>query len=96
MRTIAYVTLLFLPGALIAAIFGMNFFQFDAETHQVLIAKSFWYYWAFTIPITIAVVGFWNVWNFREKRKDVSFEKDVNFSGGSMRVEDVDVGGRIA
>ena len=62
----------------------------------MLIAKSFWYYWAFTIPITIAVVGFWNVWNFREKRKDVSFEKDVNFSGGSMRVEDVDVGGRIA
>ena len=73
----------------------MNFFDFDSETHEVVIARSFWYYWAFTIPITFAVVGFWNVWNFREKRRDVRLGKDVNFLGGSMHVGDVELGDRI-
>ncbi|KAF2789574.1 hypothetical protein K505DRAFT_210879, partial [Melanomma pulvis-pyrius CBS 109.77] len=59
MRTIAYVTLLFLPGALIATIFGMNFFQFDPTTSKVVVAKTFWHYWAVTIPITILVIIVW-------------------------------------
>jgi Mg2+ and Co2+ transporter CorA len=69
MRTIAYVTLLFLPGALTAAIFGMNFFQFEPASNTVQVANTFWQYWAVTIPFTMLVVAVWNIWNFYEKKK---------------------------
>lgn len=73
MRTIAYVTLLLLPGALISSIFGMNFFQYD-ETNGLKVAKTFWQYWAITVPVTLLVIGVWNVWNYNEKKKDVTDE----------------------
>lgn len=92
MRTIAYVTLVLLPGALIAAIFGMNFFQFDPLTHEVLVAKTFWYYWVVTIPVTIVVVAFWNVWNFSEKKKRVGNDKEISIldeklHGGELHMD---------
>ncbi|PVI04527.1 hypothetical protein DM02DRAFT_668951 [Periconia macrospinosa] len=71
MRTIAYVTLLFLPGALVASIFGMNFFEFEEASRKVVTAESFWMYWAITIPFTGLVVAVWGVWNVFEKRKEV-------------------------
>jgi Mg2+ and Co2+ transporter CorA len=76
-RTIAYVTLVFLPGAFISAIFGMNFFTFDASTRSLVVADSFWQYWAVTIPVTISVVLLWNFWVWMEK-KDWVGEKDGN------------------
>ncbi|CAI6337532.1 unnamed protein product [Periconia digitata] len=77
MRTIAYVTLVFLPGALIASIFGMNFFEFDSASNTVVVASSFWKYWAITIPFTLLVVAVWNVWNWFEKRKEFAGLRDV-------------------
>lgn len=79
MRTIAYVTLLLLPGAVISSIFGMNFFQYD-ETNGLKVAKTFWQYWAITVPVTLLVIGVWNVWNYNEKKKDVTDEL-VTWSG---------------
>ncbi|KAF2745861.1 hypothetical protein M011DRAFT_446485 [Sporormia fimetaria CBS 119925] len=73
-RTIAYVTLVLLPGAIVSSIFGMNFFQFDEGSGTVLVARTFWWYWAVTIPVTLGVVGLWNVWNFREKRRGLGKE----------------------
>jgi Mg2+ and Co2+ transporter CorA len=39
-RTIAYVTLVLLPGAFISSIFGMNFFTFDTQKRTLVVAKS--------------------------------------------------------
>lgn len=77
MRTIAYVTLLFLPGALIASIFGMNFFDLDSESNTLLVADTFWKYWAITIPFTVVVIAVWNIWNMFEKRKEIAVAKDI-------------------
>ena len=90
MRTIAYVTLIFLPGAFIAAVFGMSFFQFDPTTGKVIVAKTFWQYWAITLPVTLLVIAVWNVWNFNEKKKGIEAGKEallnqrLNVSGPDM------------
>ncbi|KAF2751415.1 hypothetical protein M011DRAFT_113649 [Sporormia fimetaria CBS 119925] len=68
-RTIAYVTLVFLPGAFVSSIFGMNFFDYEAETSRLRVSASFWQYWAITVPVTLCVLLLWNVWVWREKRK---------------------------
>ena len=69
MRTIAYVTLIVLPGAFVAAIFGMNFFLFDSERKTLVVADTFWQYWAVTVPLTVFVLIIWNIWVHIEKRK---------------------------
>jgi Mg2+ and Co2+ transporter CorA len=51
-RTIAYVTLVLLLPSLIATIFGMKFFVLDDQTGSLIVAKTFWQYWAVTIPVT--------------------------------------------
>ncbi|KAF2465709.1 uncharacterized protein BDR25DRAFT_345913 [Lindgomyces ingoldianus] len=79
MRTIAYVTLLLLPGTFIAAIFGMNFFQFDTSTRQLIVAKSLWQYFAFAVPVTVLTVAIWNYWVRWEKSR----EGDINSASGA-------------
>jgi hypothetical protein len=88
MRTIAYVTLVFLPGALVAAIFGMNFFQFDPETRKLVVGRNFWHYLAITLPVTILVVGVWNAWNFSEKRKGTWFDKHMSTLNQKLQLDD--------
>ncbi|KAF2873767.1 hypothetical protein BDV95DRAFT_666813 [Massariosphaeria phaeospora] len=89
MRTIAYVTLLFLPGAFIAAIFGMNFFQFDPQTRELIIAKSFWQFWALVISVTILVIVIWNVWVYLEKKAETDFRKKKGF-GEELQIGESD------
>lgn len=96
MRTIAYVTLVFLPGAFIATIFGMNFFLFDPNTRKLVIAHSFWQYWAVTIPVTAFVLGLWNYWVYVEKRDGDQKENEArtpyevgNIGGLEMSVGDI-------
>lgn len=80
MRTIAYVTLLFLPGALVATIFGMNFFQFESTSNELIVAATFWQYWAISIPFTIVVIAVWNIWNYYEKKKGFAIDEKVIMS----------------
>lgn len=79
MRTIAYVTLVFLPGAFVAAIFGMNLFVFDSETKSLIVAKDFWLYWAVTIPVTIFILLLWNYWVWVEKREGQGNRNEAQF-----------------
>ncbi|KAF2001519.1 hypothetical protein P154DRAFT_164410 [Amniculicola lignicola CBS 123094] len=69
MRTIAYVTLIFLPGAFIATIFGTNFFALDPKTGALITAPSFWYFWAIAIPLTIFILLVWNYWVYCERKE---------------------------
>ncbi|ORY05178.1 hypothetical protein BCR34DRAFT_48884 [Clohesyomyces aquaticus] len=76
MRTIAYVTLVLLPGTFIAAIFGMNFFQFDTPSRTLIVAKSIWQYFVIAIPITIITIIIWNYWVRLETKKDARLTGD--------------------
>jgi Mg2+ and Co2+ transporter CorA len=58
MKTIAVMTMLFLPGTFFAALFALPQLQW---TESKVIQKSFWIYWAFTIPVTALVFVVWNI-----------------------------------
>ena len=60
MKTIAIMTMLFLPATFYAALFGMP--SFDWEKPGVIQTK-FWLYWAFAIPTTVLVFFVWAVMN---------------------------------
>ena len=72
MKTLAFITALFLPGTYIATLFSMSMFQWQASPSGSLSSSSaspadtlsnkFWIYWATTIPLTIAVIIGWRLW----------------------------------
>ncbi len=79
MRSIAIVTMLFLPGAYIAVgipvlvlnsifltlqtLFSMNMFDWQAQGDEKVLSGNFWVYWAVTLPVTAIVLAVWAVWS---------------------------------
>lgn len=73
MKTLAFITALFLPGTYIATLFSMSMFEWRASSSDSpssstsssssnTLSTSFWIYWATTIPLTIAVIIGWRLW----------------------------------
>ncbi|KAH6867302.1 hypothetical protein B0T10DRAFT_573012, partial [Thelonectria olida] len=62
MRTIAVVTLIFLPTTFVSAVFSTSFFDFDARTGAWAISDRFWVFWAISIPLTGLSVSIWFFW----------------------------------
>ncbi|GKU07179.1 hypothetical protein FLAG1_10102 [Fusarium langsethiae] len=62
MKTIAFVTLAFLPGTFISALFSMSFFNVDDDTGEWSVSKKIWMYWAIAIPVTLLTSGLWLLW----------------------------------
>lgn len=56
MKTIAVMTMGFLPATFWAALFSVPSLHWDEPT---VISTRFWVYWAFTIPTTISVFLAW-------------------------------------
>ena len=63
MTTIAILTIIFLPGAFVAALFSMNMFNWDAGAGEPVVSSRFKYYWAVTVPLTIVVIMVWIITN---------------------------------
>ncbi|KAJ5163014.1 uncharacterized protein N7500_004844 [Penicillium coprophilum] len=61
MKTIAFVTLTFLPPTFICAIFSMSFFDFGGDSGWTM-SNKFWVYWVFAIPTTILTTLVWTYW----------------------------------
>jgi len=67
MITIAAVTMLFLPGAFVSAIFSMVFFSYDGS--GLVVSDKWWLFPTVTIPLTAVVFGVWLFWQrLRVKR----------------------------
>ncbi|KAI0402420.1 hypothetical protein F4802DRAFT_368308 [Xylaria palmicola] len=62
MKSIAVVTLTFLPPTFISAIFSMSFFNFSPESGWS-ISREFWLYWVFAVPTTVVVL----LWYHRQR-----------------------------
>ncbi|KAI1116609.1 hypothetical protein F5Y14DRAFT_48744 [Nemania sp. NC0429] len=58
MKSIAFVTLTFLPPTFVCAIFSMSFFDYSADAGWA-ISDKFWLYWAFAVPTTLLTVAAW-------------------------------------
>ncbi|KAK3305224.1 uncharacterized protein B0T15DRAFT_502366 [Chaetomium strumarium] len=56
MKTIAVMTMAFLPATFFAALFAVPSLQWDQST---VVQDNFWVYWAFTAPTTVLVFLIW-------------------------------------
>ncbi|OMP81793.1 hypothetical protein BK809_0006101 [Diplodia seriata] len=66
MKTIAVMTLIYLPGSYIATIFGMNFFNFSSSG-GLEVSDMFWLYWVLMVALTLVTVGTWMMWQGRNR-----------------------------
>jgi hypothetical protein len=58
MKTIAFMTMAFLPATFFAALFALPLFDWSASP---VIQKRFWVYWATTLPVTLLVFIIWYI-----------------------------------
>lgn len=71
----------------------MNFFSFDSQTRSVVVAPSFWHYWAITIPVTIGVVLLWNFWVWCEKRYSIApGDDELRYPLGGTLINEIGTG----
>ncbi|KAL8971540.1 MAG: hypothetical protein Q9197_003223 [Variospora fuerteventurae] len=72
MITMAAVTMVFLPGTFVSAIFSMAFFNAgtDAGGRATLeVSPLWWYFPTIAIPLTILVFSVWDVWRRKRQAK---------------------------
>ena len=85
MKTISLLGAIFFPGAYLASVFSMTFFNF--QNSGPIVSGQFWIYWAVTIPVTVVIVAIWHVW---EKRREAKYNKeDTDLEKGSEDMERV-------
>ncbi|KAK3708963.1 hypothetical protein LTR37_011127 [Vermiconidia calcicola] len=99
LRAIQVMTAIFLPPSLISSLFGMGFFNTEAEDDGksssgvgFAIARQWWWYLAVTLPVTLLVLALvcreWISWHPRKKRfvwkRRPSTEADLE--GGLIKV----------
>ncbi|ESZ98006.1 hypothetical protein SBOR_1619 [Sclerotinia borealis F-4128] len=84
MKTISLLSAIFFPGVYLASVFSMTFFNFQNDGTPA-VSKSFWLYWAVTIPCTMIIVGWWYVWEKKRERR-YSLE-DIDLERGSDDME---------
>ena len=70
MKTLAAVTVVFLPSTFVAALFSTPLFHWSPENSgNSLVSKQFWIFWATSIPLTILTLGAWFIWiRFKSSR----------------------------
>ncbi|KAF6838480.1 hypothetical protein CMUS01_04608 [Colletotrichum musicola] len=62
MKTVAFLTLLFLPATFVSAVFSTTFFDFDSAAGEWIVSDKFWVYWVVAVPITIVTALMWYYW----------------------------------
>ncbi|KAL4737204.1 hypothetical protein BDV11DRAFT_216836 [Aspergillus similis] len=62
MATIAFVTLVFLPITTVSTVFGSQFFNTAPDNNSIEVSKDFWIFWVVSIPLTLAVLLGWSLW----------------------------------
>jgi hypothetical protein len=90
MRTLATMSILFLPGTFIAvgsrsdlsksansvkSFFSMSMFDWNAPKGMRVLSDRFWIYWAVTVPFTLLVLTIWIIW-YKWHRKHESKSKN--------------------
>ena len=61
MRTIAALTMVFLPGAYISGLFGMAFFNLT-DNGDFVVSQTVWIYVVITVQLTLMTFALWLAW----------------------------------
>ncbi|TGJ84137.1 hypothetical protein E0Z10_g4623 [Xylaria hypoxylon] len=84
MKTLAFLTALFLPGTFVATIFSTDFFNW--QDSGMVVSGLFWVFWAWAVPLTIVIAVGWRLWwSFEKNRFDEDVEAEINASNGDMK-----------
>jgi hypothetical protein len=78
MKTVAMVTMAFLPGTFVASFFAMPMLNWDAKVYNEIVSPRFWIYWMVTVPLTTAVFALWWVMQIVKEWKQRKAEKEQN------------------
>jgi Mg2+ and Co2+ transporter CorA len=63
MKTIAVMTLIFMPLSTVAGIFGSQFIKLDEDApFHIRVSQDFWLLWIIAVPLTVIVIVIWRVW----------------------------------
>lgn len=94
MKTLAFLTTLFLPGTFVATIFSTGMFDWKNGSSQSdsgrVVSELFWVYWAFTIPLTALVGVGWRLWwSWTRKHFDRDIDAAVEAADGGEEVPNV-------
>lgn len=81
MKSIAILTLIFLPLTGIASLFSTPFF--DVEGPHLFVSVSIWIFWVVTVCLTLLIVAFWLWWyrSIKEKTANVARRKQAEKLG---------------
>lgn len=90
MKTIAVITMAFLPATFVATLFAMPIFSWN-DSQDRIIGHQFWVYWSVEIPLTITVflvwLGWWYWRSIGRDRDDEDLSRRDNTSGTSQPLE---------
>ena len=75
MKTIAVLTLTFLPGTAVATFFSMNMFNWMPGPGESICSPYIWIFFAVTLPITALVYAAW-IWWFKFSQKHYQSRHD--------------------
>ncbi|KAK8862239.1 hypothetical protein PGQ11_008474 [Apiospora arundinis] len=77
MKTVAVLTMAFLPATFFAALFAIPSLDWKgaADSGGPVIQSNFWVYWAFTLPATVLVFVIWLILNNRARLMGMYREK---------------------
>lgn len=83
MKTLAVVTMLFLPGSFVSSLFSVGFFNWDATASpnslSVAVNPGFGLYWAVAIPLTAVVFGLYALWLLVYMRKQKKLNNEAKW-----------------
>ncbi|KAL3427652.1 hypothetical protein PVAG01_01161 [Phlyctema vagabunda] len=69
MKTIAVLTMVFLPGTFICSFFSMTMFNWNNQPNEPLVSSYIWVYFVAMVPLTLLVLAVW-WWKTRESRRE--------------------------
>ncbi|KAI7235775.1 hypothetical protein KC330_g4074 [Hortaea werneckii] len=79
MKTVAIVTLTFLPGTAVASFFSMTMFQWPFENENSIASPYTWVYFVVTVPLTLMVYAAWHFWlRYSQTRYKKTHEEGLN------------------
>lgn len=69
MKTIAVMTMVFLPSTAVASFFSMQMFNWSADDSGDVVSRWLWVFFVVALPLTGIVVGLWWVWVKRSESR---------------------------
>ncbi|TEB29692.1 hypothetical protein FA13DRAFT_622827 [Coprinellus micaceus] len=75
MTTMAVVTMAFLPGTFVSALFSMFFFETSTLPNgrtSVSVGDSWWLFPVITISLTTSVFAIWHIWRTRRNAREMN------------------------